>query len=136
MIQALEQEYFLAGETIFNEGNWGGHLYIIGEGSVRLIKDIDGEQQDLSYLSAGQHFGEIALFDDAPRWNGAVAVKDCTLLKLEKSRFISLITQRPQIVLEICKFFSQRLRETDKYRLSKKLLPASEVVKNLNSASP
>ncbi|NEP12553.1 MAG: cyclic nucleotide-binding domain-containing protein [Symploca sp. SIO2C1] len=134
--QALEQEYFLAGETIFNEGNWGGHLYIIGEGSVRLIKDIDGEQQDLSYLSAGQHFGEIALFDDAPRWNGAVAVKDCTLLKLEKSRFISLITQRPQIVLEICKFFSQRLRETDKYRLSKKLLPTSEVTKNLNSTSP
>ena len=133
--QALEQEYVPAGETIFNEGNWGGHLYIIGEGSVRLIKEIDGEQQDLNYLSAGQHFGEIALFDDAPRWNGAVAVENCTLLKLEKNRFISLITQRPQIVLEICKFFSQRLRETDKYRLSKRLLSSSEVTKNFNSVS-
>ncbi|NEP59456.1 MAG: cyclic nucleotide-binding domain-containing protein [Symploca sp. SIO2G7] len=133
--QALEQEYVPAGETVFNEGNWGGHLYIIGEGSVRLIKEIDGEQQDLNYLSAGQHFGEIALFDDAPRWNGAVAVENCTLLKLEKNRFISLITQRPQIVLEICRFFSQRLRETDKYRLSRRLLSSSEVTKNFSSVS-
>lgn len=62
----------------------------------------------------------MTLFDNAPRWNGAIALKDCTLLKLEKNCFISLITQLPPIVLEICRFLSQRLRETDKYRLAKK----------------
>lgn len=81
----------------------------------------------MKYLSAGQHFGEVTLLDNAPHWDGAIAVKDCTLLKLEKNRFISLITQRPHIVLEICRFLSQRLRDTDKYRLAQKLPSPSDV---------
>lgn len=124
--QVLEQEQFLAGQTIFEEGSWGKHLYIIAEGGVRTVKNIDDEQYDIKYLSVGEYFGEVALFDDAPNWEGAIAMQDCTLLKLEKNRFISLITQRPQIILEICRFLSQRLRETDRFRSTSKLLPPSE----------
>ena len=124
---ALEQQQVLAGQTIFSEGTWGTHLYIIAEGSVRIVKEFDGEQQDLRHLSVGEYFGEVSLFDEAPHWESAIALQDCTLLKLEKSRFISVISQRPHIILEICRFLSQRLRETDKYRpSSKRLLPPSE----------
>ncbi|AFZ43719.1 putative transcriptional regulator, Crp/Fnr family [Halothece sp. PCC 7418] len=125
--KALEQEQVLADQTIFSEGKWGTHLYIIAEGSVRIVKDFDGESQDLRHLSVGEYFGEVSLFDEAPHWESAIALQDCTLLKLEKSRFISVISQRPHIILEICRFLSQRLRETDKFRpSSKRLLPPSE----------
>ncbi|MGV2828460.1 cyclic nucleotide-binding domain-containing protein [Myxosarcina sp. GI1(2024)] len=113
--KALETERVLAGETIYTEGSWGSHLYIIADGRVRLVKQVDGKQQELERLAAEEYFGEIALFDDAPRWNGAIALTNCTLLKLEKKRFISLISQRPHIILEICRFLSKRVRETDKY---------------------
>jgi CRP-like cAMP-binding protein len=43
----------------------------------------------------------------------AIAAEHCVLLSLEKTRFISLVTQRPQILWEICKFLSQRLQETN-----------------------
>ena len=119
--KSLEQTQVLAGETIFTEGDWGAHLYIIAEGTVQLVKAIDGVPRELKQLSQGQYFGEVALFDDAPRWDGAITVEDCTLLKLEKNRFLSLITQRPHIILEICRFLSQRLRETDKHRSEKAL---------------
>jgi HEAT repeat protein len=119
--KALEQEHILAGKTIYAEKSWGWHLYIIAEGTVQIVKQLDGEQQEIKQLSTGDYFGEVALFDDAPRWDGAIALKDCTLLKLEKKRFISLIAQRPHIILEICRFLSQRLRETDKYLSSKKM---------------
>ncbi len=119
----LEQEYVLAGQTIFSEGSWSSHFYIVAEGAVKIVKTIDGEERDLKHVTEGQHFGEVALFDDAPRWDGAIALKDSTLLKLEKSRFLSLSSQRPHILLEICRFLSQRLRETDKYRSLGKLLP-------------
>ncbi|MEO1300208.1 MAG: cyclic nucleotide-binding domain-containing protein, partial [Cyanobacteria bacterium J06636_16] len=123
--KSLEQTQVLADEVIFAEGDWGTHLYIIADGTVQLVKKIDGVPRELKQLSEGQYFGEIALFDDAPRWDGAVALEDCTLLKLEKNRFLSLITQRPHIILEICRFLSQRLRETDKHRSEKVLtLPA------------
>ncbi len=114
--QTLEQEQKLSGETIFAEGSWCTHFYIIAEGKVQIVKDIDDQSRDLKRLSVGEYFGEVALFDNAPHWDGAVALEDCTLLKLEKNRFISLMTQRPHIILEICRFLSQRLRETDNYR--------------------
>lgn len=112
--QSLEQQKVLTNETIYTEGSWGNHLYIVGEGSVKIVKKIDAEEKEIKQLFKGQYFGEIALFDNAPRWDGAIALQDSTLLKLEKKRFISLITQRPHIILEICRFLSKRLRETDK----------------------
>jgi CRP-like cAMP-binding protein/HEAT repeat protein len=114
--QALDQVQVLAGETIFTEGSWGAHLYIVASGCVQLVKQVDGNPRNLKQVTAGGYFGEIALFDDAPRWNGAIAMEDSVLLKLEKNRFISLITQRPHIVLELCRFLSQQLRETDSLR--------------------
>ena len=125
--QALEQQQVLTKETIYTEGSWGSHLYIIAEGIIQIVKQIDGEEQEIKQLTTEQYFGEVALFDNAPRWDGAIALQDSILLKLEKKRFISLITQRPQIILEICRFLSKRLRETDKYTSSPKKIPSTLV---------
>ncbi|MEM8504534.1 MAG: cyclic nucleotide-binding domain-containing protein [Cyanobacteria bacterium P01_D01_bin.1] len=114
--ESLEQTQVLSGETIFIEGDMAAHLYIVADGQVQLVKQIDGEKRSLKRLGKGDYFGEVALFDDAPLWDGAIALDDCVLLKLEKNRFLSLITQRPHMILEICRFLSQRLRETDRYR--------------------
>ncbi|MBT9312850.1 cyclic nucleotide-binding domain-containing protein [Leptothoe kymatousa] len=121
--EALEPQQVIAGETVFEEGSWGAHLYIIAAGTVQLVKTVDDDPREIKLLTTGNYFGEIALFDDAPRWNGAIAKEDCLLLKLEKQRFISLTTQRPHILLEICRFMSQQLRETDKFRSAKKIVP-------------
>ncbi|MEL6494503.1 MAG: cyclic nucleotide-binding domain-containing protein [Cyanobacteria bacterium J06623_7] len=121
----LEQKQILAGETIYTEGSWGGYLYIIAAGQVQIMKELDGKPEEIKQLTTGQYFGEIALFDEAPRWDGAIALEDSTLLCLEKKRFISLISQRPHIILELCRFLSRRLRETDKYMSAKKTEPAS-----------
>lgn len=119
--KALEQRQVLAGETIYTEGSWGWHLYIIAQGKIQIVKQLDGEQQEIKQLTTGEYFGEIALFDEAPRWDGAIALEDSVLLCLEKKRFISLISQRPHIILEICRFLSRRLRETEKYMSAKKV---------------
>ena len=126
--EALVPQQFMAGETVFEEGSWGSHLYIIASGTMQIVKTVDDEQREIKQLVAGTYFGEIALFDDAPRWNGAIAKDDCMLLKLEKQRFISLTTQRPHILLEICRFMSQQLRETDKFRSAKKFVASSNPV--------
>lgn len=125
--EALVQQQLMAGETVFEEGSWGSHLYIVAAGTVQIVKTIDGEQREIRQVKTGSYFGEVALFDDAPRWNGAQVVEDCLLLKLEKQRFISLTTQRPHILLEICRFMSQQLRETDHYRSAKKLTTEASI---------
>ncbi|MEM9508403.1 MAG: cyclic nucleotide-binding domain-containing protein [Cyanobacteria bacterium P01_E01_bin.35] len=119
--KALLQKQVMAGESIYTEGSWGGHLYIIADGRIQIVKELDGEPEEIKQLTTGQYFGEIALFDEAPRWDSAIALEDSVLLCLEKKRFLSLISQRPHIVLEICRFLSQRLRETEKYMSAKKM---------------
>ncbi len=52
--QALEQRQVLAGETIYTEGSWGGHLYIIATGKVQIVKELDGEPQEIKQLITGQ----------------------------------------------------------------------------------
>lgn len=118
--KALISEQVLANQTIYTEGSWGSHFYIIAEGSVKIIKQVESQPQEIKQVTQGQYFGEIAIFDDAPRWDTAIAIEHCALLKLEKKRFLNLISQRPHIILEICRFLSQRLRETDKYLSVKK----------------
>lgn len=121
--KALVREQVLAGETIFEEGSWGTHLFIIAEGQVQIVKEINSERRELKRLGVSQYFGEIALFDDAPNPESAIALQDCALLKLEKNQFISSIAQRPQIILEICRFLSQRIREADTFHAMQRLLP-------------
>ncbi|MGB3200841.1 MAG: cyclic nucleotide-binding domain-containing protein [Nodosilinea sp.] len=124
--QALKPVQYLAENAIFQEGSWSTDLYIVAAGQLRLIKQIDGEPQEIQQLTRGDFFGEVALFDDAPRWYGAIAQTDCVLLKLEKQRFLSLIAQRSHIILEICGFLSRRLRETDHYRSHRSVASVAE----------
>ena len=108
--EALTQKGFLAGESIFCEGSLGAEFCIVYRGSVLIRKKIGGTEQELARLGPEECFGEMALFDDSPRSATAMALTDCTLLTLERSRFNSLLTQRPEMALEVCRVLSLRLR--------------------------
>ena len=113
--QELTPVEVLAQQVIYEEGSWGQYFYVIEAGAVELTKQIGDRAMDLKQLGMGEYFGEICLFDDAPRWDGAIALTDATLLKLEKEKFKALMMQRPRISLEICRYLSQRLREFDNF---------------------
>ena len=108
--EALAQKEFLAGEKVFAEGSLGAELCIIFRGSVVIRKKGGATERELARLGPGECFGEMALFDAAPRSATALAVSDCTLLTLERNRFHTLLTQRPEMALEVCRVLSLRLR--------------------------
>jgi CRP-like cAMP-binding protein/Fe-S-cluster-containing hydrogenase component 2/thioredoxin reductase len=58
---------FNARETIFSMGAAADGLYLIRRGSVAVTRQLDGREQVLAHLSAGDYFGETALLDSAPR---------------------------------------------------------------------
>ncbi|NJK61355.1 MAG: cyclic nucleotide-binding domain-containing protein [Synechococcaceae cyanobacterium SM2_3_1] len=117
----LEQQHIPSGERIYEEGSWSTHLYIIADGKIHITKTIDDQPRLIKELSTGDLFGEEVLFDHTPHWEGAMAAEESTLLKLEKSRFVSLIMKQPQMVMEMCRFLSQRLRESDRSQVMRKL---------------
>ncbi len=55
------------GDIIFSEGEVGDALYIIRTGFVKVTKKHVDTDQIIAYLSHGNYFGEIALFEDERR---------------------------------------------------------------------
>ncbi len=115
---ALGQEEYLARETIVRQGEAGATLFLLARGnaSVRLGEEAGGKE--VAQLQPGDFFGEMSLFDDQPRSATVVTLTDCTLLTLERDRFSTLVLQRPDVLLQICKMFGSRLRETNRRLLA------------------
>lgn len=59
----VRSELFEPGQDIVREGEVGQRLYVISEGAVDVLQATsDGDEEHLAALSAGQHFGEAAVF--------------------------------------------------------------------------
>lgn len=90
LIDLIEKKY-TAGDIIFHEGENGKAVYVVIEGSVKIIKKSNSESKTLAVLGPGSHFGELSLIGQCSRFATAVAEKDSILLIMYKSYFDDLI---------------------------------------------
>ena len=110
----LEEQYFLPGEVIIYEGEFSQELYILMSGRVRIAKDYGGpHERTLAVLTQGDFFGDMAIFESAPRSATAVAEEESELLALSPEKFKQTIYQKPEMVFEIFRELSARLRRRE-----------------------
>lgn len=71
------------------EGEPTRGLYIILHGTLSVYKSdqASGSLQRIAYLEAGNNFGELSLFDDAPRSASVAAESVCHLFYLDADTF-------------------------------------------------
>ena len=67
LVEGAQIRRFKSGEALFNEGDKADGLYLIRKGSVMVSRSLGGRDVVLSYVSAGNYIGEMALMRDAPR---------------------------------------------------------------------
>jgi len=107
-------QQYKAGETFFLQGEKGDALYVLVDGEVGIDQaDDEGKVLRIATLGPRQYFGEMALFDGAPRSATATAVKDTILLALAREPFLRVGTRHPRILLEVIRVLSERLRVAD-----------------------
>jgi len=100
-----------AGETVIREGEPGDSMYLVVKGEVSVTKaKAGGEELELDRIKGGDYFGEMALFDEAPRSATIRTLQDSRFLALYKREFTESVREYPQIALQICKVLSQRMR--------------------------
>ena len=100
----LAQKYgriFLAGETLFKEGEPAGDAFLLQEGRVRLLKRVRTVERSLIVLKPGDLFGEGALLDAAARNSTAVALTDGVALALDRLTFRSLLVNYPAVATRV-----------------------------------
>ncbi len=110
----LEEQHFLPGEVIIAEGEFSQDLYVLVSGRVRIAKDHAGpHEHTLARLTQGDFFGEMAVFESAPRSATAVAEDEAELLVLSPDKFKQTIYQKPEMAFAIFRELSARLRQRE-----------------------
>ncbi|QTR53225.1 MULTISPECIES: cyclic nucleotide-binding domain-containing protein [Thiothrix] len=110
---AMEEERYLVGEHIFDQGQFGDHMYVLQAGRVGISLRTGNRSECLAELGAGECFGEMNLLDDLPRSATAYALEDVIVFALEKQRLRQLILRCPELSLGIMRSLSLRLRDAN-----------------------
>jgi CRP/FNR family transcriptional regulator, cyclic AMP receptor protein len=103
-----------AGTTIFKEGDGGDELYIIHDGSVRVMintRTPDGTfaPSTINLLYSGQCFGEMILLNNAARSATVAAVDTATLIVMHEPAFRQLCESNPRIGYVVIRNLAQDL---------------------------
>lgn len=90
------------GETIFQQGDAGEELYIVGQGRVgSSIRLADGSLHEVAEFGAGDFFGEMSILERAPRSATCTAKEPTALFILKGADFYQLMEEQPELSIKI-----------------------------------
>ena len=96
---------------ILNEGDEAASLFFITSGKVRIfLSNEDGKEIILNELGPGEHFGELALIDDAPRSASVMTVRETKLALISKADFRRVLESHPGIAVNLITSLTRRFR--------------------------
>jgi CRP/FNR family transcriptional regulator, cyclic AMP receptor protein len=103
-----------AGEVVFREGDEGGTCYVVRSGIARAIREHpDGRSITLSHFTAGDIFGELAMFDDEPRSATVDVIEETEVIAIPGRDVQRLMSEHPEIAVKLIAALAQRLRATN-----------------------
>jgi len=102
---------YKAGTLISREGEVSDHLYIVRKGGLKIVKSKNNIKTILTILHAGETYGEIGLFNQAPRSASAIAQEDCEVWVIQRSSLKKFLLEMPEIAYNFLEVFSEKLRK-------------------------
>ncbi len=101
-------------EEVVAEGADGDELFIVLTGKVR----VESAKTKIAELGPGEHFGEMALVDKAPRSADIIASEPSSLLSIKRRDFFDIIRKDHPIAVKLLWSFlgvlTERLRNTSR----------------------
>jgi CRP-like cAMP-binding protein len=92
---AFQKEYYSDGEKVIRQGERGDAFFLMKEGRARVVREQGkGKELEIDEICAGDHFGEAALLNDAPRGASIVSLGRCEVLRLDRKHFTTLFSDK------------------------------------------
>src|SRR5215467_12506216 len=99
---------------LFERGDPGDGCYWLLRGVLAVcVGSAAGEQRILAILGAGAIVGELAMIDGLPRSATVQALRDCELTFVSRAAFTEMLSQRPELYIDIATTLAARLRQSD-----------------------
>ena len=107
-------------EPLFRQGDEGDELYIVASGRIRVSITLhDGKEKDITQFVPGDFFGEMSIFENAPRSATCYAVEPSSLYALMGRDFFRLMENSPtlatKIMFRMSHITTRRLRSTGEF---------------------
>ncbi|HLY82944.1 MAG TPA: Crp/Fnr family transcriptional regulator [Acidimicrobiales bacterium] len=101
-------------DVIFAEGDAADDLFLVRSGRVAILKrSPEGREWILALMEAADVFGDMPLFDQAPRSVQARALESSELLIIPYAPLKLLLEERPQVLWKVVSILSRRLQAGD-----------------------
>jgi len=87
---------YRANDTIFAQGDFADSVFYINKGKVKLtVVSKQGKEAVVAILKDGDFFGEGCLAGQQVRIATAVAIAECSVMKVQKAAVVSLLHDEP-----------------------------------------
>jgi CRP-like cAMP-binding protein len=114
LLESADERRFGRNELLFSQGDKSGELYIVRSGRIAIAtRASDGRDTVLAVLEEGAVFGELPLFDDAPRVADARALEDSIVIVMPYDTVRPVLEQHPEVLWVVVRLLARRLRATD-----------------------
>ena len=108
---AIERS-FESNEFVFWEGDAPDWFYIVIEGRIKVLKHASsGKEFIIAFFDTGEMFGEVAVFEGKSYPASAQALTETKVLAIKKNDFLSFLSNRPRVALQIISVLGGRLRD-------------------------
>lgn len=101
------------GQVFFQQGDPGDSAFIILDGSAEVMIDTPKGPVRVANLARNEIVGEIAVLCEVPRTATVVAKDKTVTLKISRETFFRLITEFPQMSIEIMRELGRRIEKTN-----------------------
>lgn len=110
LADAVERRVLARGSFAFLQGEPARRLFVIKAGRIKLTKtDTEGNEILVDIRKAGDFIGETFLSEDVDYPLTAECVEDSLLCGISRERFERLVTENPNIGLQIMRTMSERI---------------------------
>ena len=109
---ASDRKIYKDAQNLFKQGDAGDAAYVIVEGEANIIVESEGKELVVATLGENEIIGEISILCDVPRTATVRASGELETLKVKKEHFLGLISQVPDLGIEVMRELASRLTKT------------------------
>jgi CRP/FNR family transcriptional regulator, cyclic AMP receptor protein len=103
---------FDPGQVVFEQGDGGDYAYVIIEGEADVSVNTPSGPLLVASIKEHELVGEIAILCDVPRTATVTASSELIALQISKDLFYRLVTEFPEMAIEIMRDLARRLELT------------------------
>ncbi|WP_414564788.1 MULTISPECIES: ATP-binding protein [unclassified Anabaena] len=100
-----------SGELLFKQGEPAKCFYIVFEGAIRLIREINSNEVVLATYNAGTFFGEVPLLAGTFHLASGQALGQCHVYCLHEEEFWQMLMLCPSVRKAVLGFMASRMQE-------------------------